>query len=135
MYSKMIMERFQNPKNAGVLHGANAIGQVGSQTSSEIMKLYLNISSDGKIEEAKFKAFGCAVSIACLDVMCDLLKRKDIETALKITGKDIEKQIGEVPEYKKSCLNLIEEVVRASIQDYFERQSKETKKAIRKAKK
>ncbi len=135
MYSKMIMERFQNPKNVGVLHGANAIGQVGSQTSSEIMKLYLNISADGKIGEAKFKAFGCAVSIACLDVMCDLLKRKDIETALKITGKDIEKQIGEVPEYKKSCLNLIEEVVRASIQDYFERQAKETKKAIKKAKK
>lgn len=135
MYSKMIMDRFQNPRNVGVISGASAIGQVGSQRSSEIMKLYLNISADEKIAEAKFKAFGCAVSIACLDIMCDLLKRKDIESALKITGKDIEKQIGEVPEHKKMCLNLIEEVVRAAIQDYFERQEKETKKAIKKAKK
>ena len=135
MYSKMIMERFQNPRNVGVLHGANAVGQVGSANSSEIMKLYLNITADGKIVDAQFKAFGCAVSIACLDVMCDLLKRKDIESALKITGKDIEKQIGEVPEHKKMCLALIEEVVRAAIQDYFEREEKEAKKATRKAKK
>ena len=67
--------------------------------------------------------------------IANVLKRKDIESALKITGKDIEKQIGEVPEHKKMCLALIEEVVRAAIQDYFEREEKEAKKAIRKAKK
>lgn len=135
MYSKMIIERFQNPKNAGGMHGANAIGQVGSVGSSEIMKLYLKIADDGKIENAQFKAFGCAVSIACLDVMCDLIIGKDIENALKISGKDIEKKIGSVPEHKQTCLALVEEVVRSAIQNYFERQEKETKKAIRQAKK
>lgn len=135
MYSKMIMERFQNPKNAGSLHGANAIGQVGSVGSSEIMKLYLKVNESKIIEDAQFKAFGCAVSIACLDVMCDLIRKKDLESALKISAKDIENKIGKVPEHKQMCLNLIEEVVRKAIQDYFERQEKETKKAIRKAKK
>ena len=108
MYSKMIMDRFQNPKNAGGMHGANAIGQVGSVGSSEIMKLYLKVNDNKIIEDAQFKAFGCAVSIACLDVMCDLIKKKDLESALKVSTKDIENKIGKVPDHKQMCLGLIE---------------------------
>lgn len=135
MYGKIVMDRFQNPKNAGGMHNANAIGQVGSVGSSEIMKLYLKISNNGIIEDAKFKTFGCAISIASLDVACDLMKGKDVENALKISSKEITKILGEVPEHRRVCLNLTEEVIRESIQNYFIRQEKETKRAIRKAKK
>ena len=85
MYSKTIMEKFQNPKNVGVLHGSNATGQVGGDAGADLMKIYLKID-DMKIKEAKFKAFGCAVSIAALDVMCDLIVNKSVDDALNVSA-------------------------------------------------
>ena len=133
MYNKMVIERFQNPKNAGAMHGANAIGQVGGIAGSDLMKLYLKINDSGKIEIAKFKVFGCCVSIAAMDVACDLIVGKDIENALKVTNKDILKVLCDVPDHKMQCLVLAEEAIRAAIQDYYDRVEKETKKSLKKA--
>ena len=115
MYSKMVIEKFQNPKNAGAMHGANAIGQVGGIAGGDLMKLYLKINDKGVIEMARFKAFGCCVSIAAMDVACDLIAGKDIESALKVTNKDILKILCEVPDHKMQCLVLAEESIRAAI--------------------
>ncbi|MBP3431340.1 MAG: iron-sulfur cluster assembly scaffold protein, partial [Clostridia bacterium] len=52
MYSKVVIDRFQNPRNAGGMHGANAIGQVGNAACGDIMKMYLKITDDGVIENA-----------------------------------------------------------------------------------
>lgn len=132
MYSKTIMERFQNPQNVGVLRGANAVGQVRGDAGADMMKLYLQIDNM-KIKEAKFKAFGCAVAISTLDVMCDLIANKSVDDALQVSEKDVSKILGEIPEYKKGCMALTEEVVKVAIQDYFKRQEKEAKKALKKA--
>ena len=132
MYTKTIMDRFQNPRNAGSLHGANAVGQVGGQSGQDIMKLYL-IINNSVIQDAKFKTFGCAVSIAILDVVCDLIKRKTIDDALKVSKNDIIRVLGDIPERKMTCLTLAEESVRVAIQDYFSRQEKEAKRALKKA--
>ena len=132
MYSKIIMDKFQNPKNAGLLQGANAVGEAGGENGNDLMKLYLKINNS-KIENAKFKTFGCAVSIAILDVICDLVKGKSIDDALMITQKEVTKILGEIPEHKRSCMVLAEESIRDAIQDYYTRQEKEAKKAMKNA--
>ena len=67
MYSKVVIDRFQNPRNAGTLQGANAIGQVGNAACGDIMKMSLIINDKGIIEAAKFKTFGCCAAIASTD--------------------------------------------------------------------
>ncbi len=135
MYSKTVIDRFQNPRNAGGMHGANAIGQVGNAACGDIMKMYLKITDNGVIESAKFKTFGCCAAIASTDMACDLIKGKTIEEALKITNADVLKLLGELPPHKIHCSILAEESIRAAIEDYYTRREKETKKAIRKSKK
>ena len=132
MYSKTIMERFQNPRNVGIVRGANAVGQVRGDAGADLMKLYLQIDKM-KIVEAKFKAFGCAVAFSTLDVMCDLVTNKSVDDALQISERDVSKILGEIPDYKKGCMALTEEVVKVAIQDYFKRQEKEARKALKKA--
>lgn len=135
MYSKTVIERFQNPKNAGGMHGANAIGQVGNAACGDIMKMYLKINDNGVIENARFKTFGCCAAIASTDMACDLIKGKTIDQALKVTNKEVLDKLGELPPHKIHCSILAEESIRAAIEDYYKRKEKETKQALKKSKK
>ncbi len=129
MYSKTVLERFQNPKNAGSMHGANAVGQVGNAACGDIMKMYLKINDNGVIENAKFKTFGCCAAIASTDIACDLIKGKTIDEALKVTNKDVVSLLGELPAHKIHCSILAEESIRAAIENYYKKKEKELKKA------
>ncbi len=132
MYSKTVIDRFQNPRNAGGMHGANGIGEVGNAACGDIMKMYLKINDDGVIENAKFKTFGCCAAIASTDMACDLIKGKTIEEALKVTNKDVLDLLGELPPHKIHCSILAEESIRAAVQDYYARREKEIKKSAKK---
>lgn len=134
MYSKTVIDRFQNPRNAGSMHGANAVGEVGNAACGDIMKMYLKINDNGVIENAKFKTFGCCAAIASTDIACDLIKGKTIDDALKVTNKQVLDKLGELPPHKIHCSILAEESIRAAIEDYYKKKEKETKKAIKKAK-
>lgn len=135
MYSKVVIDRFQNPRNAGGMHGANAIGQVGNSACGDIMKMYLKITDNGVIENARFKTFGCCAAIASTDVACDLVKGKTIDQALKISNQEVLDKLGELPPHKIHCSILAEESIRAAIEDYYKRKEKETKQALKKSKK
>lgn len=132
MYSKTVIDRFQNPRNAGGMHGANGIGEVGNAACGDIMKMYLKISDDGIIENAKFKTFGCCAAIASTDMACDLIKGKTIEEALQVKNTDVLKLLGELPPHKIHCSILAEESIRAAVDDYRQRKEKELKKSAKK---
>ena len=131
MYSKEIIERFKNPKNAGTLRGANGVGKVGNAACGDIMKMYLLINDNGIIEDAKFKTFGCCAAIASTDCACDLIKGKTIDEALKVTNKDVFNILGTMPPHKIHCSVLAEETIRDAVEDYYKRKEKENKKAAK----
>ncbi len=128
MYSKEIIERFKNPKNAGSLRGANAVGKVGNAACGDIMKIYLKINEDNIIEDAKFKTFGCCAAIASTDVACDLIRGKSIDEALKVTNKDVFNILGTMPAHKIHCSVLAEETIRDAVEDFYKRKEKENRK-------
>ena len=43
-YTKAVHDHFLHPHNVGPLEGANAIGEVGSLTCGDALKLYLKIN-------------------------------------------------------------------------------------------
>ncbi len=132
MYSKTVIDRFQNPHNAGTLRGANAVGEVGNAACGDIMKMYLKINDNGIIESAKFKTFGCCAAIASTDMACDLIKGKTIDEALKVTNKQVLDLLGELPPHKIHCSILAEESIKAAIEDYYKKKEKEIKKSVKK---
>lgn len=134
MYNKNILERFQNPKNAGSLPKANAVGETKNASCGDVVKMYMKVSDSGIIENAKFKTFGCSASIVASDIACDLVKGKTIDDALKISSADITNLLGELPAHKMHSALLAEEVIRVAIEDYYKRKEKETKAEIKKTK-
>ncbi len=118
MYSKKVIEMFKNPKFAGEIKNADAIGEVGNVKCGDIMKVFLKIK-DEKIVDIKFKTYGCIAAIAASNAMCKLAKGKPLEEAAKITSKDIVKELGgELPLVKVHCSVLGMQALQKAIEDY-----------------
>ena len=127
MYNTKVLEIFKNPKNVGAIKSADGIGTVGNASCGDIMKMYLKISEDGIIEDAKFKTFGCAAAITTTSVATELIKGKTIEEALKIKNSQIIDILGGLPTQKIHCSVLAEEAIKAAIDDYYKRKEKKDK--------
>lgn len=105
----------------GKIKDANGIGDTQNLRCGDIMKIYLKIKKkDGKeiIKDAKFETFGCGHAISISDMICDLIKDKTLDEALKVGYQDIISEIGPVPPQKVHCAYLAQEGVKMAIENY-----------------
>ncbi len=123
MYNSIITERFQNLQYSGMIISADAVGQVGSISSGEIIKIYLRISND-VITEAKFKTFGNVYALVASDIVCEFLKNCTLENARKIKSSEINQAMGGLPENKLYIADLAQAVIVDAVDDYFKKLAK-----------
>lgn len=123
MYNDKIMDHFQNPRNAGDLKDADGVGTVGNPSCGDVMTLYIKIK-DNRIDEIKFKTFGCGAAIASSSFTTELVKGKTIDEALRFTRNDVANGLGGLPPVKMHCSNLALDALKAAIEDYQSKQDK-----------
>ena len=117
-YSEKVKEHFFNPKNAGVLAEANAVGEVGSITCGDALKLMLKVQPETQIiEDARFQTFGCGSAIASSSLATEWIKGRTVDDALEIKNTDIVKELS-LPPVKIHCSVLAEDAIRAAIGDW-----------------
>ncbi|NPV93344.1 MAG: Fe-S cluster assembly scaffold protein NifU [Firmicutes bacterium] len=117
MYTQTVMEHFMKPHNVGEIEEADGTGEVGNATCGDIMRITLKIKDD-KIEDIKFKTFGCAAAIATSSMVTELAKGKTLDEASKITNKDVAEALEGLPPIKMHCSNLAATALKAAIKDY-----------------
>ncbi len=120
LYSKKVMDHFQNPRNVGEIENADGVGHVGNPVCGDIMELYIRVE-DGIIIDARFKTFGCGAAIATSSIVTELVKGKNIEEALKISNKAVVEALDGLPPLKMHCSVLAEEALKSAIDDYLAR--------------
>jgi nitrogen fixation NifU-like protein len=116
-FNKTVMDHFMNPRNVGEIENADAVGEAGSAQCGDMMTLYLKIDNE-KVTDAKFKTFGCGAAIASSSMATELLKGKSIDDALALSNGEVLKALGGLPETKVHCSVMVEEAVRAAVEDY-----------------
>ena len=121
MYSEQVMEHFRNPRNVGAIEDADGVGKVGNPVCGDIMELTIKVK-DGRIEDAKFRTFGCGAAIATSSMVTELVKGKTIDEALEVSNKAVAEALGGLPPVKMHCSVLAEQALRSAIEDYRTRQ-------------
>ena len=118
MYSEKVIDHFTNPRNVGEIENASGVGTVGNAKCGDIMRMYLDISDEGIIEDVKFKTFGCGAAVATSSMATELVKGKTIKEALSVTNKAVMEALDGLPPVKVHCSLLAEEAIHATLWDY-----------------
>lgn len=116
-YSDKVMDHFTNPRNVGDMEDADGIGEVGNPACGDIMTFQIKVKDD-KIEDVKFKTFGCGAAIAVSSMISEMAKGRTLEDALKITNKDVAMELEGLPANKMHCSNLGADALHAAIRSY-----------------
>lgn len=119
-YSDKVVDHYENPRNVGSFD-KNAVnvgtGLVGAPACGDVMKLQIQVSEDGVIEDAKFKTFGCGSAIASSSLVTEWVKGKSLDEAATIKNTDIAQHLA-LPPVKIHCSVLAEDAIKAAIADY-----------------
>ena len=122
MYSPKVMQNFSNPQNVGEIPDADGVGTVGNPVCGDLMTIYIKVKDD-RIDDIKFKTFGCGAAIATSSMITQMARGKTIDEALKITRNDVAEELEGLPPQKMHCSNLAADALKAAIEDYRKKQA------------
>jgi nitrogen fixation NifU-like protein len=124
-YSNKVLDHYNNPRNVGSFDRADptvGTGIVGAPECGDVMKLQIKVDpGTGRIEDAKFKTFGCGSAIASSSLATEWLKGKTIGEAMDIRNTAIVEELA-LPPVKVHCSVLAEDAIKAAIKDYQKKQ-------------
>ena len=81
------------------------------------MQLQIRVSTDGIIEDAKFKTYGCGSAIASSSLLTEWVRGKSLDQAREISNVQIAQELS-LPPVKIHCSVLAEDAIRAAVDDY-----------------
>ena len=120
MYSEKVLDHFKNPRNVGEIEDADGVGTVGNPVCGDMMSIYIKVKDD-RIEDVKFKTFGCGAAIATTSMTTELAKGKTLDEAMEITRQDVADELGGLPPVKMHCSNLAADAPHEAVKDYREK--------------
>jgi len=121
VYSEKVMDHFMHPRNVGEIENADGIGEEGNPVCGDMMTFYIKVK-DNRLEDVKFKTFGCGAAIAVSSMVSEMAKGKTLEEALKITPAWVAEELEGLPKNKYHCSNLGAQALHKAIQDYLSKQ-------------
>jgi len=81
-YSEKVIDHYENPRNVGAFDKGDAsvgTGMVGAPACGDVMKLQIKVGADGRIEDARFKTYGCGSAIASSSLITEWVKGKTLD--------------------------------------------------------
>ena len=121
VYSEKVMDHFTNPRNVGEIENADGIGEVGNPVCGDMMTFYIKVK-DNRLEDVKYKTFGCGAAIAVSSMVSELAKGKTLEEAMEITPEISRQRTRWFTKNKFHCSNLGAQALHKAIEDYQSKQ-------------
>ena len=119
-YSDAFKDHLANPRNAGELSDANAVAEATNPVCGDRLRLSLRLRDD-RIEAARFLAYGCPPTLVCGSALAEILEGMTVESASKLTRKEIVSAVGGLPTRKQHAAALAIETLHAAIENGVKR--------------
>jgi nitrogen fixation protein NifU and related proteins len=118
-YTQKLMDHFQKPKNVGEIINPDGKSLEGNPMCGDMVGITIKVDEKTKkINNIKFKSYGCASNIATASVVTELAKGKTIDDAKKISWDEVAKELGGLPTIKVHCSVLAVDTLKSAIRDY-----------------
>ena len=114
-YSATLKDHLANPRHAGELSNANATAEQTNPVCGDRLRLALRLR-DGRIETARFLAYGCAPTLACGSVLAEMIEGMSVGEAARLTRQDIVRALDGLPTRKQHAAALAIETLRAALE-------------------
>jgi nitrogen fixation NifU-like protein len=131
-YSDKVIDHYENPRNVGAFDKGDesvGTGMVGAPACGDVMKLQIKVGADGRIEDARFKTYGCGSAIASSSLVTEWVKGKTLDEAATIKNTQIAQELS-LPPVKIHCSILAEDAIKAAVADYKKKHALEEEKKV-----
>ena len=96
MYSSILLDHYQHPRNVGEIPGASVVVEASNPVCGDLLKLWAMVLP-GKIEAVKFKAAGCVPSVACGSWLTEAILNRSPAELSTLTPNDVTAGLGGLP--------------------------------------
>jgi len=112
LYSGAVLDHFQSPRNAGDLPGASVQVEVTNPVCGDVLRLAVRLS-DGRVDEARFKAQGCVASIACASWLTEWMNGKTADELAGLTADALSEALGRLEPASRHAADLACDALRS----------------------
>ena len=112
------IQHLQEPRGAGSWPPGSpgvATGEAGDEDDGRLIRLQLRRGGDGGIAEARFKAFGCAATLASASYLAGRLTGLPLAAARAIRVEDVVREL-ELPEERRRAPELALQALRRALE-------------------
>lgn len=113
-YSETFRDHLARPRNAGELDDADASAELTNPACGDRLRLTLRIR-DGRIQAARFLAYGCPPTLACGSALAEMLEGITTAEAARITRQQITRALDGLPARKSHAAALAVETLHAAL--------------------
>ncbi len=122
-YSAVFLDHYRRPRNLGDLEEPDAVAIVHDDVCGDLLRLAAAIepvrcargSHRRRIRSARFKAYGCAATIAVASVLTEMVTGRLVEDAAELTSDHLIAALGGLPPGRVHAAVLGAEALRAVI--------------------
>jgi nitrogen fixation NifU-like protein len=114
MYSPLLLEHFEHPRNVGELADADVRASVENPACGDVMLLTIKLSG-GRITEARFQTKGCVASIACGSRLTEMIIGRTLPQARSLDREQLVASVGGLSNETMHASHLSMEALKAAL--------------------